>query len=162
MNNILSEKQYQHEIMTYLEKNNGYRIRPATAFDRLFAMDREMLFAFLEASQPDELAELRKIYKADTEDTIVNVINTAANGEKSSIVEILKSGIEIGNRHLDLMYTKPATTFNRTLNQRYEDNIFSVMEEVWASDEERIDLVVFLNGIAIMSFELKCNAAGQS
>ena len=26
----------------------------------------------------------------------------------------------------------------------------------------RIDLVVFLNGLAIMSFELKCNAAGQS
>ena len=36
------------------------------------------------------------------------------------------------------------------------------MEEVWASDTERIDLVVFLNGFAIMSFELKCNFAGQS
>ena len=36
------------------------------------------------------------------------------------------------------------------------------MEEVWASNDERIDLVIFLNGIAIMSFELKCNAAGQS
>lgn len=35
-------------------------------------------------------------------------------------------------------------------------------EEVWASDEERIDLVVFLNGLAIMAFELKCNAAGQN
>ena len=34
------------------------------------------------------------------------------------------------------------------------------MEEVWASDTERIDLVVFLNGIAIISFELKCNFAG--
>ena len=162
MNNILSEKQYQHEIMTFLEQQNGYRIRPATAFDRLFAMDRKMLFAFLEASQPDEIAELRKIYKADIEDTIVNVINAAATGEKGSIIETLKNGVEIGNRHLDLMYTKPATTFNRTLNQRYEDNVFSVMEEVWASDTERIDLVIFLNGIAIMSFELKCNAASQS
>ena len=36
------------------------------------------------------------------------------------------------------------------------------MEEVWASDKERIDLVIFLNGLAIMSFELKCNMAGQS
>ena len=36
------------------------------------------------------------------------------------------------------------------------------MEEVWASDSERVDLVVFLNGLAIMSFELKCNASGQS
>ena len=55
------------------------------------------------------------------------------------------------------MYTKPATTFNKDLLAKYNKNIFSVMEEVWASDTERIDLVIFLNGFAIMSFELKCN-----
>ena len=36
------------------------------------------------------------------------------------------------------------------------------MEEVRASDKERIDLVIFLNGFAIITFELKCNIAGQS
>ena len=162
MNDILSEKQYQHEIMDYLQSVNGYRIRNAAAFDRYYAMDREMLFEFLNKSQPDIMAELYKIFKADTESTIVSVINETVTASKSSLVETLKGGIEISNRHLDLMYTKPATTFNKTLNQRYNDNIFSVMEEVWASDDERIDLVIFLNGIAIMSFELKCNATGQS
>ena len=162
MNDILSEKQYQHEIMDYLQSVNGYRIRNAAAFDRYYAMDREMLFEFLNKSQPDIMAELYKIFKTDTESTIVSVINETVTASKSSLVETLKGGIEISNRHLDLMYTKPATTFNKTLNQRYDDNIFSVMEEVWASDDERIDLVIFLNGIAIMSFELKCNAAGQS
>ena len=162
MNDILSEKQYQHEIMDYLQSVNGYRIRNAAAFDRYYAMDREMLFEFLNKSQPDIMAELYKIFKVDTESTIVSVINETVTASKSSLVETLKGGIEISNRHLDLMYTKPATTFNKTLNQRYDDNIFSVMEEVWASDDERIDLVIFLNGIAIMSFELKCNAAGQS
>ena len=162
MNDILSEKQYQHEIMDYLQAVNGYRIRNAAAFDRYYAMDREMLFKFLNKSQPDIMAELYKIFKTDTESTIVSVINETVTASKSSLVETLNGGIEISNRHLDLMYTKPATTFNKTLNQRYDDNIFSVMEEVWASDDERIDLVIFLNGIAIMSFELKCNAAGQS
>lgn len=162
MNDILSEKQYQHEIMDYLQSVNGYRIRNAAAFDRYYAMDREMLFEFLNKSQPDIMAELYKIFKTDTESTIVSVINETVTASKISLVETLKGGIEISNRHLDLMYTKPATTFNKTLNQRYDDNIFSVMEEVWASDDERIDLVIFLNGIAIMSFELKCNAAGQS
>ena len=162
MNDILSEKQYQHEIMDYLQSVNGYRIRNAAAFDRYYAMDREMLFEFLNKSQPDIMAELYKIFKVDTESTIVSVINETVTASKSSLVETLKGGIEISNRHLDLMYTKPATTFNKTLNQRYNDNIFSVMEEVWASDDERIDLVIFLNGIAIMSFELKCNATGQS
>lgn len=162
MNDILTEKQYQHEIMDYLQSQNGYRIRKATDFDRLFALDRGMLFEFLNQSQPDVMAELYKIFKGDTEETIVNVINQSVTSEKSSLVEVLKSGIELSNRHLDLMYTKPATTFNKTLNKLYETNILSVMEEVWASDNERIDLVIFLNGFAIMSFELKCNPAGQS
>lgn len=60
------------------------------------------------------------------------------------------------------MYSKPATTFNAELVEKYKKNIFSVTEEVWANDKERIDLVIFLNGLAIMSFELKCNTSGQS
>ena len=162
MNDILSEKQYQHEIMDYLHAHNGYKIRKATSFDRYYAVDRELLFVFLDKSQPDTMTELRKIFKQDTEDTIVSVINEAATANKSSLAEVLKNGVEISNRHVDLMYTKPATTFNKTLNKRYDDNILSVMEEVWASDDERIDLVIFLNGIAIISIELKCNTAGQS
>ena len=58
--------------------------------------------------------------------------------------------------------TKPATTFNPDLTRKYGQNIFSAMEEVWASEKERIDVVIFLNGLAIIAFELKCNAAGQS
>ena len=162
MNEILTEKQYQHEIMEYLKSENGYRIRQSSKFDRNYAMDREMLFEFLNKSQPDVMAELSKIFKADTENTIASVINESATASKSSLVDILKNGIEIGNRHLDLMYTKPATTFNKTLNHQYDANIFSVMEEVYATDKERIDLVIFLNGLAIISFELKCNPSGQS
>ena len=162
MNDILSEKQYQREIIDYLVNDNGYIERKDSDFDRYFAVDRGMLFEFLEKSQPDIMAELRKVYKKDTEDTIVSVINEAATANKGSLVETLKSGIEISNRHIDLMYTRPATSFNKELNERYDDNIFSVAEEVWASDNERIDLVLFLNGLAIISIELKCNAAGQS
>ncbi len=162
MNDILSEKQYQNEIMDYLKNKNGYRIRKNIDFDRYYAVDRGILIEFLESSQPEVMTELRKVFKADTEETIINVINETVTSNKCSLVEALKNGVEISNRHIDLMYTKPATSFNKTLNQKYENNIFSVMEEVWASDTERIDLVVFLNGIAIMSFELKCNAAGQS
>ena len=162
MNNILSEKEYQHFIMERLEQDNGYVIRKATSYDRLFAMDREMLFQFLNDTQPEAMEALRKIYKADLEDTIVSFINAEATKARGSLLALLKHGLEISNMKLELMYTKPATNFNRDLLAKYEKNIFSVMEEVWASDDERIDLVIFLNGLAIMSFELKCNAAGQS
>ena len=162
MKNILSEKDFQKFLLERLEQDNGFVIRKASSFDRLFAMDREMLFKFLNDTQPDTMDYLRKIYKADLEDTIVSFINAEATKARGSLVEVLKHGVEISNRRLDLMYTKPATAFNPDLTRKYGQNIFSVMEEVWASDKERIDLVIFLNGLAIMSFELKCNMAGQS
>ena len=161
MNNVLSEKDYQKFLLERLA-DNGYVIRKASHFDRLFAMDREMLMKFLADTQPDTMDYLRKIYKDDLEDTIVSFINAETTKARGSLIDVLKHGIEISNRQLDLMYTKPATTFNPELTKKYGQNIFSVMEEVWASDKERIDVVIFLNGLAIISFELKCNTAGQS
>ena len=162
MNNILSEKEYQHFIMERLEQDNGYIIRKATSYDRLFSIDRELLFKFLNDTQSKTMEALRKIYKDDLEETLVSFINAEVTKTRGSLLDILKHGVEISSMKLELMYTKPATTFNKELLANYEKNIFSVMEEVWASDNERVDLVIFLNGLTIMSFELKCNVAGQS
>ncbi len=162
MNDILTEKDYQHYIMARLSQDDGYVIRKATDYDRRFACDREMLFKFLTDTQSEKMEALRKIYKSDLEDTVIALINEEATKTRGSLLSVLKHGIEISNMKLDLMYTKPATTFNRELTEKYGQNIFSVMEEVWASDSERIDLVIFLNGLAVFSFELKCNFAGQS
>lgn len=162
MNKILTEKQYQRYIIDYLTENNGYIERTDANFDRYFALDKEMLFKFLSETQPDEIAKLRKIYKEKFEETLINVINNQITSSKSSLLETLKHGVELSNVKLTLMYTKPATAFNKELNKKYTQNIFSVAEEVYAQDDERIDLVVFLNGFAIISFELKCNASGQN
>ena len=162
MNNIMTEKEYQHYIMDRLVEDDGYIIRKAANFDSRFAMDRELLFKFLWDTQPDEMSALQKIYKDGLEETLVGLINSEAVKERGSLLNVLRHGVEISNITLTLMYTKPATAFNPSLTEKYEKNIFSVMEEVWANDNERIDLVIFLNGLAIMSFELKCNFAGQS
>ncbi len=161
MNDILSEKEYQKYILERLVEN-GYKETSATSYDRLFALDRTELFRFLRDTQPDEMAALEKVFKSELEETIVQKINAEETKQKGSRLDVLKHGIDISNHHLDLMYTKPATDFNKQLNRLYEQNIFSVSEEVWASDNERIDIVVFLNGLAIFAFELKCNVAGQN
>lgn len=163
MNNILSEKEYQRYIIDQLVKPEcGYVEAPAAEFDRLFAMNRKALFDFLEATQPEKMEALRKIYKGTMEDTLVAFINQQETRGSGSRLDVLKHGVELANIHLDLMYTKPATTFNQELTALYHKNIFTVSEEVWASDSERVDLVIFLNGLAIITLELKCNAAGQS
>lgn len=163
MNAILSEKEYQSEILSILRDRNGYTIRNAkTDFDRRFALDREMLFAFLNDTQPETMEKLRKIHKDKLEDTLVSFINGECTKKRGSLLDVLRHGVEISGTRLDLMYTKPATTFNKDLMRKYEMNRFTVMEEVWASDKERVDVVIFLNGFAIITMELKCNYAGQS
>lgn len=163
MNIIQSEKEYQAFILDYLHKQNGYVIRTNANFDRYNAMDKELLFKFLNDTQPEAMETLRNIYKSDLENTLINYINSEINKPKSSLLSVLKHGIDIANSvHLDFMFTKPATNFNKEATKQYEQNIFSVAEEIWANDKERVDAVIFLNGFAIMSFELKCNHAGQS
>lgn len=162
MNTILSEKEYQKFILEYLRDSNDYVIRKDSNYDRFTAMDKELLFQFLETTQPKEMESLRKIYKDSLEETLINYINNEMIKAKGSLLSILKHGVELSSIHLDFMYTKPATDFNPELSRKYQQNIFSVAEEIWASDKERVDVVIFLNGFAIMSFELKCNLAGQS
>lgn len=162
MANILSEKEFQRFLLSRLKEDNGYLVRKASSFDRGFAMDRELLFQFLNSTQPQTMESLGRIYKSDLEDTISGLINAEAAKAQGGLIDVLKHGLELANQKLELMYTKPAAAFNPDLTQKYEQNIFSVMEEVWASDKERVDLVIFLNGLAIIALELKCNAAGQS
>lgn len=161
MNDILTEKQYQAYILSKL-KDNGYIIRKSVNFDARFAIDREMLFGFLNDTQPETMEKLRKIHKERLEETLISFINSECTKKRGSLLNVFRHGVEISGYKIELMYTKPATTFNKELMKKYEQNRFTVMEEVWANDKERIDIVIFLNGFAIISMELKCNYAGQS
>lgn len=162
MNNILSEPEYENYIIERLVQDNGYIERDHKCFDEKFAVDRGLLMQFLMRTQPDEMASLTKIYKDKLEDTLINYINAEATKDKGSLLSILKHGIELSNIKLTLFYPRPATSINKQAVILYRENIFSVMKEVWASKGERIDLVIFINGLAIIAFELKCNIAGQS
>lgn len=156
--------EYQREIINHLVQENGYVERNHRDFDRNYALDRELLFEFLKDTQEDTLEELEKIFGDDLEETIINTINNFIISKKGSLLSALKHGIDINNKHLTLLYGKPATSFNPELSKLYDENIFSVMEEVYPdkANKERVDLVIFVNGFAIISFELKSNSQGQS
>lgn len=160
----LKEKtDYQAYILEMLRDENGYQIRPATSFEAGYGMDTEVLFDFLEATQNDALAKLEKLYKDKTRQTILNYINNEINKKNRCLLDVLKHGVEFDNGViLNLMYRKPANSFNPKAEALYQQNVFSVMEEVYHTEGERIDLVIFLNGIAIFTFELKCNTSGQN
>lgn len=161
--NIFDERyEFQKEFVDHLVEENGFIERKNKDFNRAYAMDIDLLFEFLNNSQKDLMEELQGIYKNDLKETLVNFINGEITKKSSSLIDVFKNGIEIANRKLELMYTKPATDFNKYLNEKYEANIFSVMQEVCPNDQERVDLVIFLNGLAIISIELKSEYSGQT
>lgn len=160
----LKEKEdYQKLILEHLHNDDGYRIRPADRFSPGLAMDTEMLMEFLESTQADTMESLRAIYKDRTEDTVINYINAEINKPSRGLIDVIKHGVEFDSGYeLKLMYRKPDSTKNPVAVENYNRNIFSVMEEVYHKTDERIDLVLFLNGIAIFAVELKCNTSGQN
>ena len=161
---LQEKKDYQNLILVELRDRNGYVIRNAqTDWDADFAMDKELLFQFLNTTQPEKMEKLHKFYADKTEKTVINYINREITKDRSSLIYVLKNGVEFDNGvKLDIMYRRPATSFNEKLAWQYEQNILSVMEEVYHKEGERIDLVLFLNGIAIFAVELKCNTSGQN
>lgn len=171
MNGVLSEKEYQHYIRDYLVQYNGFEDRTDSRtakgfisspnFDMIRAVDPDLLIRFLDTTQPEIMESLRKMHKEKTETTLLNLINGEITKKGGSLISVLKNGVYVGSQHIDLMYTKPATSFNPDLVKKCNANIFSVEEEVWPSTKERVDLVIFLNGFALFSVELKCNVAGQ-
>ena len=164
MRPILTERDYQEFIVEELETRHRYLERHDSDFDRRYMIDAGILMEFLSETQKDTIEALAKIYKQDLQETILGAINNEATKRGGSLLSVLKRGIELSNRTLTLMYPKPATSFNAELSAKYRANRFTVVQEVWTTEEEeeRIDLVICLNGLSIVSFELKCNASGQS
>jgi len=161
---LQEKKDYQNLTLEELRDLNGYVIRNArTDWSAEFAMDTGMLFKFLNDTQPEQMEKLNRFYGDKTEKTVVNFINNEITKSNRSLVDVFKNGVEFGNGVvIQLMYRRPATAYNETQNRLYDLNILSVMEEVYHKEGERIDLVLFLNGLAIFTVELKCNTSGQT
>lgn len=160
----LREKEdYQQLIIERLVQDNGYRERPNTAYRAGLAMDTEMLLEFLEDTQKKTMDQLRRMYKERTDETVINTINNEINKESRGLIDVIKNGVEFDNgATLKLMFRKPDSTINTDAVENYKKNIFTVMQEVNHKADERVDLVIFLNGLAIFAIELKCNTSGQT
>ena len=88
---------YQAYILEMLREENGYQVRPSTAYDPGYGLDVELLFSFLQATQPDALARLEKLYGGKTRQTILNYINNEVNKKSRSLLDVLKHGVEFDN-----------------------------------------------------------------
>ncbi|GAB2021973.1 DEAD/DEAH box helicase family protein [Pseudolactococcus yaeyamensis] len=155
--NINERYDFQQWILSDLKKLNAYIKRPQMKYDARLAMDTEILWQFLLATQEETIEKLLKKFE---QASIINLINQEII--KNGLLYSLKNGVYFENIKLDLMYRTPATDFNQKAIRNYELNQLTVMEEVNYENDDRIDLVIFINGLALFALELKFNPSGQS
>ena len=154
---ITERYDFQQWILKDLIQYNGYIQRAQSAYSQRLAMDIDILWEFLMSTQEETVEKLLKRFDRET---ILNLINQEII--KGGLLFALKDGVYIENKKLRLMYRRPATDFNEKASHQYNLNRLTVMEEVVYKDQERIDLVIFLNGLALFAIELKLNSSGQS
>lgn len=156
----LKEKSFQALIKEYLINNNGYIESFNSSYNKDYALDVDCLFSFFEATQPKQLDKLKNIYKGDYRNKILaNLVNELRS---RGSIDVLKHGIKDYGVKLELAYFKPPTDLNPDQFILYQGNILSVTEELNYQNDKRIDLVIFLNGIPIITMELKNAFTGQT
>ncbi len=156
-----NEKEYEDFIDNHL-LNNGYETRHYTDYDRKLCFDTELLFRFLEDTQLKELEQLKTIYGSDYKIQITKRVFKQI--ESKTLVDVLKDGIKDNGIKLTIAYNKPNSNLNEDANKNYGKNIFSVMRQVHFSikNEKSLDMVLFLNGLPIITLELKNELTGQN
>ncbi|HLS68126.1 MAG TPA: DEAD/DEAH box helicase family protein, partial [Kiloniellales bacterium] len=153
----------QDHLLACLVAEQGYEARPAEAFDRELALDREPLLRFLQATQPEEWQKLEAQYGASAEAEFFRQLEKAL--KERGTLGVLRHGLKlIPNIRLALCFFQPASNLNPALTRLYEANILSVMKEVRYSrrNENALDLVLFVNGLPVATLELKNLLTGSS
>jgi type I restriction enzyme R subunit len=159
-----TEKGLENHIAQYLVNENGYLLRKNTAYDNVACIDSELLFQFLEATQPKAIAKLKAFHKDLYEQKIIKRLNDQIQAK--GVIEVLRKGITDGftDTKLNLFYNKPVSAYNTDANALYQANLFSVMRQVYFSsnDKKSLDMMIFINGIPVISFELKNELTKQN
>ncbi|MBK7227016.1 MAG: type I restriction endonuclease subunit R [Saprospiraceae bacterium] len=159
-----TEKGLEAHIAQYLVEENKYLLRENKAYNNVSCMDSELLFQFLEATQPKAVAKLKAFHKDLCEQKIIKRLNDQIQAK--GIIEVLRKGITDGytDTKLTLFYDKPVSAYNTTANALYQANLFSVMRQVYfsPSDKKSLDMMIFINGIPVISFELKNELTHQN
>ncbi len=159
----LKELAFEEHIETELLRLHSFRKRNAeTDYDKITTFDKVILFEFLRATQPEKVARLEELYGDAFEDRVVRRIDDEIGNR--GIIEALRKGVEEGPVRLELLFLQPSTALNPDVERLYRANIFSVTRQVKFSQttEQSIDMLLSVNGLPIITAELKNEITGQN
>ena len=156
-----SEKGFETRVCTLLEQS-GWLPGNSQDYDPTACVDLAHLSDFLTETQPETAQALSLDSDNNTRQRFLNRLKREVHNR--GIIDVLRNGIEHGQHSIRLFHgtPSPGNQGAADLNAR---NSFSVTRQVHYSTKNpnlSLDLVLFINGLPVITFELKNNLTKQT
>ena len=148
-----TEQHFENEIEHSLLTEGGYQQGLAKDYEKSTALFPADVVAFIQTTQPKLWARLEMLFKDKAQDELIKALNQELNIKGS--LNVLRNGFRVANRTAKMAYFVPNSTLNETSQQQYDANIVKITRQVITEYNERIDMVISVNGIPVSTIELK-------
>lgn len=161
MTSIHTEKALEESIEQYLLGSGWTKGDPIT-FDRDKALFSVAFIDFLKTSQSNEYNRLVGFFGAKTDDELIKRLVQVL--DRDGMLKVIRKGFEIYGVPIKTVFFKPASGLNPETIAQYEQNILTVTRQVKYStkNENSLDMVLSINGLPVMTVELKNHLTGQT
>ena len=157
------EHHFESEICAQLAANGWlYAEGDAALFDRTNGLFLPDMMVWIEVTQPESYAKLTATHGAALTQVLAERVRKSLNLPDRGTLDVLRRGVEMLGLKEPLMLAqfKPALAINPATQAKYAANRLRVVRQVKHSPNalyDSLDLVLFLNGIAVATAELKSN-----
>jgi len=158
---IHTEATFEAAIEEYLIES-GYEQGDSDQYHPKTAMVPTVLFAFLQDTQPKRWEKLSKIHGSKTKEKFLQRL--VKELDSRGMLDVLRYGVTDYGVKFDLAYFKPETSLNPDTEKLYQQNRLGVYRQIYYSEANRnsLDMLLCLNGLPIVSIELKNQFTGQT
>ncbi len=148
------ELTFQQHIADFLVRVHGYGVLEQTDItdtERCIAEDQ--LWAFLNATQADQLKQLTDDYGIDAREEVFRALRKEL--ERTPLWMILRHGLKVRGLEFRLFYPKPRSSESAATKKHGENRITFRPHFYFGETNQEIDFVFFLNGLPIAALEVK-------
>ena len=156
-----SEKNLETILVSYLRDVQGYEEGLSENYNKDYALDTERVKRFILSTQKKKVENTACFASEVSERRFFAELNKqlATRG----ITDVLRKGFRYISELFDMYYPLPSE-LNPTAQEMYRKNIFCVTRQLYYSKENSnsIDVMVSLNGMPVLTIELKNHYTGQT
>ena len=160
--NIYNENRFEQEVIDLLLASKSYKQGSPSDFDSESTLLERYLFEFIQKSQPKEWKKLSVIHGDNTKKQFLHRLQKEI--ETRGLLEVIRNGFTTHGVNFKLAYFKPSSKLNKLAIDQFNQNQLVVTRQVKYDrhNENSIDLLLSLNGLSIITVELKNAFTGQT